>query len=90
MQKLLGFVGPVSHMLCMSLLYILELSIFKKTNHFLGIFNPSSCSSTSVDHVMLAVGYGTSQGGMDYWIVKNSWGTDWGMSGKFISIMLSN
>jgi len=45
-----------------------------------GVYNEPACSSSSLDHGVLAIGWGTSSS-TPYWLVKNSWGTGWGIKG---------
>lgn len=44
-----------------------------------GIINDSTCGK-NLDHAVTAVGYGVEDG-QEYYIVKNSWGADWGEEG---------
>ncbi|KAE8684260.1 Receptor like protein 25 [Hibiscus syriacus] len=45
-----------------------------------GVFQ-GNCG-TKTDHAVTVVGFGTSDDGIDYWLVKNSWGVeDWGEDG---------
>ena len=45
-----------------------------------GIYNEKYCSSTSLDHGVGCIGYG-SENSINFWIIRNSWGNGWGEKG---------
>ncbi|KAK7880628.1 hypothetical protein WMY93_032738 [Mugilogobius chulae] len=71
LKQALAVVGPIS------------VSVYSSCKGFKfyksGILNDPACKGTT-NHAVLAVGYGT-EGSLDYWLVKNSWGTRWGENG---------
>ncbi|KAM8794353.1 cathepsin K-like [Eudromia elegans] len=45
-----------------------------------GVYYDESCNGQNINHAVLAVGYG-AQKGTKHWIIKNSWGEEWGNKG---------
>lgn len=78
--KAVGSVGPVSA----AIVSTNSLSDYKG-----GILDDSSCNGRQINHGVLVVGYG-SENGKDYWIMKNSWGAQWGDSGYWKMIRGKN
>ncbi|KAH9490664.1 hypothetical protein Btru_045113 [Bulinus truncatus] len=72
LQAAVATVGPVS--------VVVDASHESFQFYAGGVYDEQNCSSYDVNHPVLVVGYG-SLSDSDYWIVKNSWGTSWGLGG---------
>jgi len=78
LQNAVATVGPVA----------VAIDASHSSFHFYetGVYYERHCSSHRLDHGVLAVGYGvtaneSSTTDTEYWLVKNSWGEDWGEEG---------
>ncbi|XP_069168912.1 cathepsin L-like [Procambarus clarkii] len=77
LKKAVATVGPVS----------VAIDASHGMNIYItGVYDEPECSSTNLGHGVLVVGYGTTEDGTDYWLVKNSWGTTLGDEG-YIKMM---
>ncbi|CAH8469864.1 unnamed protein product [Schistosoma turkestanicum] len=71
LQQALYQYGPISVAIDASDNFVLYKS---------GVYDSWRCSSILLNHGVLAVGYGRERG-KDYWLIKNSWSSEWGMHG---------
>lgn len=70
MLKIVASSGPV-----MIAVYASENFI----NYASGIYDDPLCDQEP-NHAVLVIGYGT-ENDIDFWLIKNSWGTSWGEKG---------
>jgi len=72
LMKAVAAIGPIS--------VAIDAHTTKFRFYKTGVYVDTECSSVKLDHGVLAVGYGM-ENNMDYWLVKNSWGTTYGDMG---------
>ncbi|EYU40491.1 hypothetical protein MIMGU_mgv1a018119mg, partial [Erythranthe guttata] len=66
----------------------IDSSCFDFRHYSNGVFT-GNCG-TEFDHIVTIVGYGTHVDGTKYWLVKNSWGSNWGEDGYIKMLRRSN
>ncbi|KAM3873507.1 cathepsin S, ortholog2, tandem duplicate 1 [Diretmus argenteus] len=49
-----------------------------------GVYYDRNCNKDDINHAVLAVGFGVTNKGKKYWIVKNSWSESWGNKGYIL------
>jgi cathepsin L len=73
LKEVIGTIGPMG-----TGVYV--LADFQRYSS--GVYYNSNCPRQSTNHAVFITGYGTdASSGMDYWVIKNSWGVTWGNKG---------
>ena len=64
-------------------LYVKIISKFldEWPNYYGGVYAGCDPADKNTGHAVTVVGYGTTDDGEDYWLIKNSWSKDWGEGG---------
>jgi len=67
------------------------INAYPMVDYSSGIDNPENCgnSFSDLNHGVAFVGFGTSVS-TEYWVIKNSWGSDWGVNGYYMITYGSN
>jgi cathepsin F len=73
-QQMLYSYGPLATTLNANLLQYYSSGIMD--------YSSTQCNPNNLNHGVLLVGWGV-QGGIPYWLIKNSWGANWGEKGYF-------
>ncbi|KAG8449845.1 hypothetical protein GDO86_016496 [Hymenochirus boettgeri] len=75
LKKAVALVGPVS--------VGIDAGLSSFQFYSKGIYYDKDCKAADINHAVLAVGYGI-QKKAKYWIIKNSWGEEWGNKGYIL------
>ena len=70
---------------------VVAINMDKLFSYKEGIFDDWSCNTTDLDHVVMLVGYGYDEKlKKHFWLLKNSYGIEWGENGYFRIEMKNN
>lgn len=89
MQKEILSRGPIVCSIAADLTFVLHYEshlvegVYIDPSYFPADGSSSPHTSDEIDHDVEITGWGTTPGGVPYWVIRNSWGTYWGERGWF-------